>query len=213
MAQAFAYPLADDPAELGTLEMWDAALYADLQGCRAGRLSGAAFNAKHQYPAAILALDMTGFTHSSIHDGDLSSMLRILDVHRVCLPIFREHGAAKVRAFADDLSATFADPVHALRCAFDIHRRVDAFNALQPQEHHPAACCVGLGYGTVYRIGPDRAMGQEMNRTSKLGEDIAKGGETLVTEGFHQAVRHVPGFRYEPRSEGAGFAYYAAFLA
>ncbi len=213
MAQAFAFPIVDDPADLGTLEMWDAGLYADLQACRAGRMSGAEFDAKHQYTTAILALDMTGFTHASIHGGDLSSILRILDVHRVCLPIFREHGATKVRAFADDLSATFADPVRALECAFDIHRRVDAFNALLPKEHHPAECCIGLGYGPVYRIGPDRAMGQEMNRTSKLGEDIAKGGETLVTEGFREAVRHVKGVRYEPRTEGAEFAYYAAFSA
>jgi len=35
--------------------------------------------------------------------------------------------------------------------------------------------------------------------TSKLGEDIAEGGETLLTESFHAAVRHLPGYRFERR--------------
>jgi class 3 adenylate cyclase len=211
---AFPFALVEDPEELGTLRMWDRAIYADLIACREGRLSEAGFNAKHRYTTAILGLDMTGFTHSSIAHGDLHSMLRILDVHRVCLPIFREFEAHQVRAFADDLYGTFPDPRRALDCAFEIHRRVAAFSARLPDDRHPAQCCVGLGYGAVLRIGPDHAMGREMNRTSKLGEDIAEGGETLVTDDFHAAVRDRPGYRFEPRTHAAvGFPFYAAFLS
>lgn len=208
----FPYALVDDPAELGTLEMWDRAVYADLLACRAGRLSEAEFSRRHQYTTAILGLDMTGFTHDSIAHGDVHSMLRILDVHRVCLPVFREHGAARTRAFADDLYGTFPEPAAALRCAFEIHRRVATFNAGLPSAHRPASCCVGLGYGSVLRIGPDHAMGREMNRTSKLGEDIANGGETLVTGAFRAALGAVSGWRFEPRThEDVKFPFFAAF--
>jgi class 3 adenylate cyclase len=204
------YAPVEDPDELCTLEMWDRVVYADLLACRDGHLSEAAFHARHRYTTAILGLDMTGFTHDSIDRGDLHSMLRILDVHRICLPVFRAHGATRTRAFADDLYATFTDPNAALRCALDLHRRVAAFNSRQPADESPASCCVGLGYGQVLRIGPDSAMGREMNRTSKLGEDIARAGETLATESFRAAVDDAPGCRFEPRRHpDLEFTYFA----
>jgi class 3 adenylate cyclase len=212
VAKDFPFPVVNDPNDLGTLQMWDRDVYADLLACREGRMSGAAFDAKYRYTAAIMALDMTGFTRSSMRQGDLASLLRIVDVHRVCLPVFREFRTAQVRAFADDLSATFDDPGRALACAFELHRRVGAYNALLPPGGNPAQVCIGLGYGGVYRLGPDRAMGKEMNQASKLGEDIAQGGETLVTEGFRAAVATVPGCRFTPRThEEAKFPYFQAF--
>ena len=47
---------------------------------------------------------------------------------------------------------------------------------------------VGLGYGAVLRIDNDEVWGAEVNAASKLGEEMAKGGEVLVTDTFHQAV-------------------------
>jgi len=200
VTQRYPLALADDPDDLASLRMWDGNVYRDLLACRGGRMSQADFIAKHRYRTAILSLDMTGFTHASQDDGDLASLLRILDVHRVCLPIFQEFGAQKVRAFADDLYGTFAEPIRALGCAMEIHRRIEAFHAVQRADRDPCRCCVGLGYGPVFRLGPDLAMGHEMNLASKLGEDIAQGGETLLTESFHAAVRHLPGYRIERRS-------------
>ena len=52
----------------------------------------------------------------------------------------------------------------------------------------PPECCIGVGYGEFHQIGPNLTMGDEMNCASKLGEDIARGGETLVTESVRRAL-------------------------
>lgn len=40
-------------------------------------------------------------------------------------------------------------------------------------------------------------MGDEMNRASKLGEDVARGGETLLTESARDAVADRDDLRFE----------------
>ncbi|HEX7928386.1 MAG TPA: hypothetical protein VF678_12395, partial [bacterium] len=147
MPERYPFAVAEDPDDLSSLEMWDPGVYRDLLACRAGRLSETAFLEKHQYRVAILGLDMTGFTHASIADGDVESVLRILNVHTVCLPIFREFGARQARAFADDLYGTFEEPGQALACAMEIHRRIAHFNAQQAAGTNPCQGCIGLGFG------------------------------------------------------------------
>ncbi len=71
---------------------------------------------------------------------------------------------------------------HFSQAPCEVHRRIEFFNQSELAGKDPAQCCIGIGYGEVYAIGIDQAMGDEMNRACKLGEDIAKGTETLVTE-------------------------------
>ncbi len=54
------------------------------------------------------------------------------------------------------------------------------YNKKKPDEED-VLLCVGLGYGQVLRIGDADVFGREVNAASKLGEDIAKAGEILVT--------------------------------
>ena len=63
----------------------------------------------------------------------------------------------------------------------------------------PAECCIG--FGPICVIGPNHAMGDEMNRASKLGEDTARGGETLVTEGVYATLEQHTGLRFEPQAD------------
>jgi class 3 adenylate cyclase len=73
---------------------------------------------------------------------------------------------------------------------------------------------VGIGYGEVYAFGPNRAMGDEMNRSSKLGEDIARGGETLITENVYEALRGRMDVVLEPvTGDDMLFRYYRAVPA
>ncbi len=48
---------------------------------------------------------------------------------------------------------------------------------------------IGIGHGKVFTIGPNLAQGDEMNRASKLGEDIARAKETLLTERAYDALK------------------------
>ena len=78
----------------------------------------------------------------------------------------------------------------AVDAALETHRRIRLFNQSDLAGEHPTECCAGIGFGRVFAIGPNLAQGDEMNRASKLGEDIARANETLLTERAFEAVRH-----------------------
>jgi len=197
MAGRFPFELLDDPVELSSFQGWSEQVYHDLLALKRGELSSDEFDAKYLCRRAILVLDLTGFTESTMRGGALVSFLRILDAQTVCLPVLRERGAQLIRTFADDIVALFSEASGALDAALDMHERTDHFGR---GNDRAAECCVGIGYGDVYSIGPNLAMGDEMNRASKLGEDTARGGETLLTEGAYQALRAREGLVVEPQT-------------
>jgi class 3 adenylate cyclase len=68
-----------------------------------------------------------------------------------------------------------------------------------PEEH--VLLCVGLGFGRVLRIGDADVFGAEVNAASKLGEDIARASEILVTKAVRDAAASVDGISFEPIDE------------
>ena len=115
----------------------------------------------------------------------------------VCIPVMKECGAELIRCFADDIVAIFEAPDAALDAALEVHRRIEHFSKSSLASNHPTQCCIGIGYGDVLAIGPNLSQGDEMNRASKLGEDIARGEETLVTENMFEALQHRSDIRFE----------------
>jgi adenylate cyclase len=188
MSPKLGFPLLENPEELARYQGWSKAVYEDLLAVQRGQMSEAAFDEKYLATKAILVLDVTGFTVTAIHGGAISSFLRILGTHKICFPVLREHGAILIHAFADDVIALFDDCNVALDASLEIHRRISIHNQSRKKSENPPECCIGIGYGEIYEIGPNHAMGDEMNRASVLGEDTARGGETLVTENVRDAL-------------------------
>jgi adenylate cyclase len=184
----YPYPLQDDIERLAECEGWSEEVYRDFFKLRQGEMSEADFGTKYQYERAIVSMDMTGFTSTAMNRGELLSLLRIVDAQRVVVPVLNDFGAELIRCFADDIVALFHDPSVALEAAFEIHRRIQIFNGSSLATEYPTQCCIGIGYGLVYAIGPNLAQGDEMNRSSKLGEDIARANETLITESAYAAI-------------------------
>jgi class 3 adenylate cyclase len=167
--------------------MWTESVYRDLLQVERSELGESAFRDRYVHRTAILVLDVVGFSRTCERLGEIRAFLDILNVQRVCEPVLRGCGASLIRAFADDLVALFQDPADALASALEIQRRMGEFNSSRPTE--PAVqCCFGIGYGDVFDIGPNNAMGSEMNYTSKLGEDIAEADEILLTKSAYNAV-------------------------
>lgn len=189
MSEPIDFELSDDAAELAQFDGWSEEVYRDLMAVRDNRMTVDEFGAKYIRQVAILVLDLTGFTVTARNKGAVPSFLRILDAHRLCLPVLKDNDASFVRFFADDVVALFDTADQALDAALEIDRRTSSAPWLKDEAVPHAHCCIGLGFGPVYAIGPNRAMGDEMNRTSKLGEDIAAGGEILLTKGAFQALR------------------------
>jgi class 3 adenylate cyclase len=211
MKPRLSFPLLDSPESLATYNGWTEEVYRDLLDLQAGSITHEVLNMKYLCKRAILTLDLTGFTVQSMHGRQLNALLRILDAQKVCIPVFKEHGALLVRAFADDLVALFEEPGQALDAAFEVHRRIGVFNQSEYASEKPALACIGVGYGDVYAIGPNLAMGDEMNRASKLGEDTARGNETLITSNVYYALRNRSDVLFEQlASDDQLFPYYRA---
>ena len=184
----YPYRLLDDIDTLASFEGWSREVYQDFFRLRDGRIGEDDFREKYCRETAILAIDMTGFTLSALQVGELNSLTRIFDAQLAALPVLQEHGAELIRCFADDIVALFREPGEAIDAALDIHRRIEQFNASPLASPHPTVCCAGIGFGNVFAMGPNLAQGDEMNRASKLGEDIARGNETLITEKAYVTV-------------------------
>ncbi|MDH4108665.1 MAG: adenylate/guanylate cyclase domain-containing protein [Gammaproteobacteria bacterium] len=205
----FPYDMLDDPGLLAEYQGWDETVYADFLALQRGELTEAQFDRRYRRTRAILVLDMTGFTATAMNTGELASLLRIFDAQKVCLPVLTRAGASFVRCFADNLVALFDRPDPAADAALEIQRRIALFNATPLASADPARCCIGIGFGPVYAIGPNLAQGDEMNRASKLGEDIARGGEVLLTEKAAAALRARSDLRIEPQSvDDAQFSFF-----
>jgi hypothetical protein len=189
-AMAYPHPLLEDEETLATFQGWTEDVYRDFFKVQRGELSHEEFGRKYYRDRAILSVDMTGLTISAMQHGELQSLLRILDAQKVAIPVLQDFGAELIRCFADDMVALFEEPNAALDAAFEIHRRVRLFNESPLASESPTLCCVGVGFGKVLAIGPNLAQGDEMNRASKLGEDIARGNETLITERAHATMAH-----------------------
>jgi adenylate cyclase len=214
MSAEFPFVLLDHPGELARCQGWSEDVYRDLLAVQCGRMTREALDREYLRHKAILALDLTGFTSHCLHGHQAHAFLRILDAQKICVPVMRECEATLIRAFADDLVALFDTPRRALEAAFEIHRRVAAFNASSLAGDAPAECCIGIGFGDVYEIGANLAMGDEMNRAARLGEDVARGFETLVTANVHEAAGRDDDVRFEPqRQDDVPFPFWRALRA
>ncbi len=106
----YPHPMLDDAAQLASYEGWSQEVYADFFRLRRNEMTDTEFREKYHDERAILSMDMTGFTSSAMHRGELQSFLRIVDAQTVVIPVLQEFGADLIRCFADDIVALFAEP-------------------------------------------------------------------------------------------------------
>ena len=193
---------------------WGREVYEDFLAVQRGQLGESEFWDKYRYRRAILSLDMTGFTYTTMRDGELQSLLRILDAQKVCAPVLQEFNAELIRFFADDIVALFEDPEVALDASFEIHDRIRLFNQSDLASDCATECCIGIGYGDVLAIGPNLSQGGEMVQASKLGEDIARANEVLLTQSAHDALAHRQDISFERQAfDDQLFPFYRAVQA
>ena len=91
------------------------------------------------------------------------------------------HQGRVIKQEADNLFAVFSEVTAAVNAAVDILQGFAAVNTGLPNDKDLYAS-IGIGYGTTLLIGNSDLYGSEMNLASKLGEDIARQNEILLTE-------------------------------
>jgi len=136
---------------------------------------------------AVMFTDLVGFSRVVEAFGIVHFLQLIQESEALFIPLIQQHGGTCLKHEGDSLLVVFDAPQQALDAA---RAMVDATVALNPGRtpEERIEICIGLGYGTVLRIDDHEVWGAEVNAASKLGEDLAKGGEVLVTDTFHQAM-------------------------
>ena len=148
---------------------------------------------------AILIADQAGFTRTMMSDGPQVALEAIWTIRRLVLPVIAAHGGEAYKVEADNVYGFFASVDTALAAALAIHEMLDEEST---RRKHDLRVGIGIGYGELlYLPSEDDYYGLEVNLASKLGEDVACGGETLVSaQAVAAATAAAPGSRGRKRS-------------
>ncbi|HJV86302.1 MAG TPA: adenylate/guanylate cyclase domain-containing protein [Noviherbaspirillum sp.] len=129
---------------------------------------------------AVLVMDMSGFSRTTVHHGIVASLAMIHQVRSIARPCIEGSGGVLVKAEADNLFCLFDTPALALGAADEVIRRLGVANATIPEDRR-LYVSIGIGFGRILNIANEDLFGHEVNLASKLGEDIGKRNEVLLT--------------------------------
>ena len=136
---------------------------------------------------AVVFTDLSGFSRQVAKFGIIHFLQIIREQQRMLLPLVAAHDGILIKAEADSFLLLFKKPHQAVRCCIAMQKACQAYSARRAAEEQVILCC-GIGYGRILKIGDDDVFGHEVNLASKLGEDVAKANEILVTRAVMNAV-------------------------
>ncbi|MEO8700595.1 MAG: adenylate/guanylate cyclase domain-containing protein [Kofleriaceae bacterium] len=140
---------------------------------------------------AIMATDLAGFSRQVARFGIIHFLQTIHEQMRMLVPLIDSHGGTLVKTEADSMLILYPTPGEALASALAMQQACRDANQHRNDEEH-VLLCAGIGHGRLLKIGDDDVFGHEVNLASKLGEDIAKASEILVTCSAHAALAEYP---------------------
>ena len=136
---------------------------------------------------AVLVLDMSGFSRLTAHHGVIHFLAMIHKMEQAATPAVEGNGGQIVKQEADNLFAVFPNAKLALEAALDIRRATAAMNMVLVDELK-IRVSIGIGYGQTLLLEGQDFFGHEVNLACKLGEDMAKADEILLTDAAHQSL-------------------------
>lgn len=161
-----------------------------LAGADRGAIDATIFNRFGQ-AQAVMFTDLVGFSRVVAAFGIVHFLQLIHESETLFMPLIDRHGGTCIKHEGDSLLVLFDTPQQALATARAMVQATVAVNLGRAPEDR-IEVCIGLAYGTVLRIDDTEVWGAEVNAASKLGEDMAKAGEVLVTDTVRQALTNEP---------------------
>ncbi len=158
---------------------------------------------------SVMFTDLSGFSRRVAEFGIIHFLQTIHESERLLAPVIEDHDGILLKTEGDSLLVIFRNAQKALAAGVAMQRVLAEYNLHRPDEEK-VLLCVGLGAGRVLRIGDTDVFGAEVNAASKLGEDVAKAKEILVTGAFREKCGNLPGIRFTPLADappGASSAY------
>lgn len=134
----------------------------------------------------VMFTDLSGFSRRVAEFGIIHFLQTIYESERLLVPVIEDHDGILLKAEGDSLLVIFRNANKALQCAIAMQAVLADYNETRPDEEK-VLLCVGLGCGRMLRIGDSDVFGAEVNAASKLGEDVARSGDILVTGAFKES--------------------------
>jgi adenylate cyclase len=155
---------------------------------------------------AVVFTDTADFTIRTLRDGILDFLMLFERARAGAAKAVRAAGGEIVKVEADSLLLRFPDVPSACRGVAALERSLRSLNRRLPEDEQ-LRFSYGIGYGDLLDLEGD-LFGLEVNLASKIGEDMARPGQALLTPSAADAVparaRHrvVPHgtIRFGPRS-------------
>ena len=125
--------------------------------------------------ATVVVIDMCGFSRDARDDGLIGTLARIGRLRLAVAEATTRHAALAVKFEADNALLAFDRSDAALTAARE------AMDVLRGVIDRPIELSVGLDRGRVLLLDGSDLYGDAVNTASRLGEDLARRGEILVT--------------------------------
>jgi class 3 adenylate cyclase len=126
-------------------------------------------------------LDMAGFSLLTRKYGIVHYLSMIRRMQLTVEPIITSHGGRIIKFEADNCFAVFPDPTAATLTAITVQHAFTSANLLT-QEDMDIHVTIGIDYGKILILNDDDMFGDPVNRACKMGEDLGKAGEILITK-------------------------------
>ena len=137
-------------------------------------------------PRAIVYTDTADFTRRAVRDGILHFMMVFDRAVRALRPAAARHRGRIVKVEADSLLLSFPDAARACLGVGAMDVALRRANRGRPANER-LRFSYGIGFGEVLDLEED-LFGLEVNLASKLGEDLARPGEALLTPAAAEAL-------------------------
>jgi len=130
---------------------------------------------------AVFVLDMSGFSLLTRKYGIVHYLSMVRRMQLTSEPIIESFGGSLIKYEADNCFAVFREPLSAIRAAMALQHAFNASNVLTTEDFDIHITCA-VDYGKILVVENAECFGDAVNRACKLGEDVGKANEILVTK-------------------------------
>jgi hypothetical protein len=124
-------------------------------------------------------------------------LCRVHEMKRMTRPIIEASRGIILNVIADRFVAVFRQPHDALSGLLQVNRRLASYNEERVADDR-IAIGAGMGFGKVLRIGRDDVFGAEASHAFRLGGELARPFEILVSDAARASLLHTPGVSFRP---------------
>lgn len=139
----------------------------------------------------VLITDMSGFSSTTRSLGICHFLGMIHRARGTVGPVVEGNGGIFLKCEADNCYAYFDEADGALKTCIDLNTRLAEINR-DAEQDGMIHLSIGVDYGEMLLVGNEDYFGDPVNTASKLGEDLAGQGETLVTNRALDLARTPP---------------------